>query len=196
MQRALRSSVRPTSAPSCAINERVSPRLLVPATLLGLLATGAGCSHGEGPQGRPASQTSSAIAPTSSPTIEARDRAPVPTLTPIERERLLAALLARGEPGCDRAASALRRGIRVFEDWPRQDPKAVAEEFSGNDDDGWEDPQLQAYGHEESMAALPASPLRMVDTVSLEDMPFERWFIHLDSSSHAVVACHGIVLTR
>jgi hypothetical protein len=112
----------------------------------------------------------------------------------MEREQLLGAVLARGDLACQRAADALRRGVRIFEEWQPQDPKSLAEEFSANDDDGWEDPGIQTFGHDESMAALRASSLPWVATVSLENLPVERWFIHLDRGSGAVVACHGIEL--
>ena len=114
---------------------------------------------------------------------------------PMEREQLLSALLARGDLASQRAADALRGGIRIFEEWQPQDPKSLAEELSANDDDGWDDPEIQTFGHDESVAALRGSSLPSVTTVSLENMPIERWFIYLDPGSGAVVACHGIELT-
>jgi hypothetical protein len=112
----------------------------------------------------------------------------------MDREALLAALMARDDPASQRAAAAIQRGVRIFEGWGSSAPLTLAKEFSANDEDGWEDPKTEVFGHENSMSSLRACPLPMVETVSLEDMPKERWFIHLDPESREVVACHGVVI--
>ena len=112
----------------------------------------------------------------------------------MEREQLLTAVLAHGGLACEHAADALRRGVRIFEGWQPEDPRTLAEEASANDDDGWDDPKIKVFGHDESMAALRASSLPLVATVSLENMPAERWFVYLDPGTGTVVGCEGIEL--
>jgi hypothetical protein len=112
----------------------------------------------------------------------------------VERGELVEALKVRGDLACERAALALRRGIQIHEGWGMSKPLALVRHFSANADGGWEDPHVEVFGHENSMNALRGCPLPLVETVSLEDMPKERWFIHLAPDSREVVACHGVVL--
>lgn len=112
----------------------------------------------------------------------------------VDRELLLNAVVMHSDPASRRVADALRRGIRIFEGWQPENPHTLAAELSANDNDGWDDPKIAVFGHAQAMAALRASALPRVMTVSLENMPSERWFIYLNPDSGAVVACEGIEL--
>ncbi|PUA80894.1 hypothetical protein C7S10_10840 [Nocardioides currus] len=112
----------------------------------------------------------------------------------VDRELLLNAVMMHSDPASQRVADALRRGIRIYEGWQRENPQTLAAELSVNDNDGWDDPKITVFGHAQAVAALRASALPEVLTASLENMPAERWFIYLDPDSGAVLACEGITL--